>query len=259
MRSARVTLVGAGPGDPDLLTVRAVRALARADAVLYDRLVPSPILDLIAPTAQREYVGKQAGPGQTEQALINARLVELARTHNFVVRLKGGDPFIFGRGFEEIEALHQHGIDYAVIPGITAALGCAAAVGIPLTHRGLAHQVTLVTAQHAAATRALDWRSLSAPFQTVVFYMGVAEIPTLQHELLAHGRAADTAVALIEQGCTAAQRVFVTTLGTLAAEATRVSLAAPALIVIGEVVAYADALDASLLQRALTRAFEHAA
>ena len=191
--------------------------------------------------------------------MINARLVELARTHNFVVRLKGGDPFIFGRGFEEIATLHRHGIDYDVIPGITAALGCAAAVGIPLTHRGLAHQVTLVTAQHAAATRALDWRSLSAPFQTVVFYMAVAEIPTLQRELLAHGRAGDTAVALIEQGCTAAQRVFVTTLAMLTSDAARVALAAPALIVIGEVVAHADALEGSLLHRVLSRAFEHAA
>ncbi len=237
---ALVSLVGAGPGAPDLLTMRAVRALERADYVLYDRLVAPAILTLLAPTTPREYAGKVAGRQGREgsaQLAINERLIALAGRYRYVVRLKGGDPFIFGRGGEEALALQAAQIPYEIIPGITAAIGCAAAAGIPLTHRGLAQQVTLVTAQRASGEDSPDWSTLTSAGQTVVFYMGVGEIHTLQHELLKHGRSPATPIALIENGCTNAQRVFHGRLGTMTDLARQVTLSAPALIVVGEVTA----------------------
>ncbi len=235
-----VSLVGAGPGDPDLLTVRAVRALEHADFVLYDRLVAPAILALLAPATPREYAGKAGGhqvrAGSTQLA-INERLIALAGHYRHVVRLKGGDPFIFGRGGEEALALQAAQIPYEIIPGITAAIGCAAAAGIPLTHRGVAPQVTLVTAHRASGEGSPDWSTLVSPTQTVVFYMGVGEIHTLQRELLRHGRSPATPIALIENGCTREQRVFNGQLGEMNALAHRVALAAPALIVVGEVTA----------------------
>lgn len=238
-----VSLVGAGPGDPELLTLRALRVLERADVILHDRLVPNAIVALGAPAATREYVGKTRDETVCTQVAINARLVELARRHRYVVRLKGGDPSIFGRGGEEIEALIAANIPYEIIPGITAALGCAAYAGIPLTHRALAQQVTLVTGHQASAQGGPDWSTLAGRQQTVVFYMGVAEIATIERELLIHGRAADTPVALIENGCTPAQRVVVTSLGALTVTAASTAIKAPALIIIGEVAAFGGALQ----------------
>jgi len=231
--SGLVSLVGAGPGDPELLTVRAARALEQADYVLHDRLVAPAILDLAKPETPREYVGKDRGDNH-RQAAINARLIELAHRYGRVVRLKGGDPFVFGRGGEEALALQQARVRYEIVPGLTAAVGCAAYAGIPLTHRGLAQQVTLVTAHHAAAGGPA-WAALAGAGHTVVFYMGVAEIRTIETELLHHGRAATTPVALIENGCTATQRVFRGPLAGITALAARVGLRAPALILVGEV------------------------
>lgn len=231
----RVALVGAGPGDPDLLTIRALRALQSADCVLHDRLVPPAILACIPDTTPREFAGKIPGLKGTEQTAINQRLIALARSHSRVVRLKGGDPFIFGRGGEEALALEAAGIAYEVIPGVTAALGCGAAAGIPLTHRGLAQQVTLVTAHRASDAEGLAWQSLAGAGSTVVFYMGVSEIATIEHQLCAHGRRPETPIALVENGCLPGQRVFHGRLSGMAALARRVMLQAPALVIVGEV------------------------
>jgi len=230
-----VSLVGAGPGDPDLLTVRALRALQAADCVVYDRLVSSDILALIRAGAYREYAGKGVGRPSAVQQSINARLFALAGQHRRVVRLKGGDPFIFGRGGEEALALEAAGIAWEIIPGITAATGCGAYAGIPLTHRGLAQQVTFVTAHRASAEGGVDWASLARAGCTVVFYMGVSEIPTIEAQLQLHGRSASTPVALVENGCTPQQRVFCDTLEGLASLARQVALQAPALVIVGEV------------------------
>lgn len=230
-----VSLVGAGPGDPDLLTVRALRTLQAADCVVYDRLVSPGILALIRAGAWREYAGKGVGRPSAEQQSINARLIALAGQYRRVVRLKGGDPFIFGRGGEEALALEAAGIAWEIIPGITAATGCGAYAGIPLTHRGLAQQVTFVTAHRAAAEEGVDWASLARAGSTVVFYMGVGEITAIEEQLQRHGRSGSTPVALVENGCTPVQRVFSGTLNGLAALARQVALQAPALVIVGEV------------------------
>lgn len=231
----RVTLVGAGPGDPELLTLRALRALQEADHVLHDRLVPAAILALIPSSVPREFAGKIPGRRGEEQSAINARLIELARSRQRVVRLKGGDPFIFGRGGEEALALEAAGIDYEIVPGITAALGCGAAAGIPLTHRGLAQQVTLITAHRADEAGAIDWASLAGAGHTLVFYMGVGEIETIERELCRHGRGPETPVALIERGCLPGQRVFRGRLSGMSTLARLVALKAPSLVIVGEV------------------------
>ena len=230
-----VTLVGAGPGDPELLTLRALRALEEADHVLHDRLVPAAILALIPAGVPREFAGKIPGLRGEEQTAINARLIELARQHRRVVRLKGGDPFIFGRGGEEALALEAAGIDYEIVPGVTAALGCGAAAGIPLTHRGLAQQVTLITAHRADEAGAIDWQALARTGHTLVFYMGVGEVETIEHQLCLHGRDPATPVALVENGCLPEQRVFRGYLTGMATLARRVALKAPALVIVGEV------------------------
>lgn len=233
-----VSLVGAGPGDPALLTLRAVRVLQAADIILHDRLVHPDILALARRDAQCEDVGKHTGADHTAaQAAINTRLVELARAGLRVVRLKGGDPFIFGRGAEELEALRAHGIAFDIVPGITAALGCAAYAGIPLTKRAIAQQVTLVTAHCAKSIDRLDWPLLAQARHTVVFYMGVGHAALIERRLLEGGRAGDTPVALIERGTTATQRVTHTTLVALAATVEGAAVQAPALIVVGEVAA----------------------
>lgn len=231
----RVSLVGAGPGDPELLTVRAVRVLESADYILYDRLVAPEILAALPPGTPREFAGKVRGRGGAEQPWINARLVTLARRHGHVVRLKGGDPFMFGRGGEELLAAIAAGIPCAIVPGITAAAGCAAAAGIPLTHRGLAAQVTLVTAQRAQGEPGPDWRALGGTGQTLVIYMGVAEVHEIETGLLAGGLDPQMPIALIENGCTPRQRTFHGTLRGLAVLAREVELRAPALMIIGEV------------------------
>lgn len=237
-----VALVGAGPGDPGLLTLRALRVLNEADVILHDRLGTDEVLKLARRDAERVEVGKQAGNHHATQAQINALLVEHAQAGRRVVRLKGGDPFVFGRGGEELEALRAHGIDYEVVPGITAALACAAYAGIPLTHREHAQSVRLVTAHCKASADTLDWTTLAQERQTLAVYMGVAMLDTLQARLIEHGRNPATPFALIENGSRQEQRVVTGTLSQLAERARAHDVQSPALLIVGEVAAFAQTL-----------------
>lgn len=238
-----VTLVGAGPGAADLLTLGGLKALMEADHVLYDRLVGAEVLALIPSHVTQEDVGKLSGQDhQQTQARIGERLRSLAQAGKRVVRLKGGDPFIFGRGGEELAVLAAHDLPYAVIPGVTAALGCAAYAGIPLTHREHAQQVSFVTAHCQRSIDRVDWASLGQSSHTVVFYMGVAQLPVIEQRLLAAGRSAGTPVALIERGSTPGQRVVLADLQSLDAAGREHAITAPSLVVVGEV----TALGASL-------------
>ncbi|HVH84653.1 MAG TPA: uroporphyrinogen-III C-methyltransferase, partial [Steroidobacteraceae bacterium] len=234
-----VYLIGAGPGDPDLLTLRALQLLQQADVILYDRLVPEPILERARRDAERVFVGKETGD-HAQQTRINELLVGLARAGKRVARLKGGDGYVFGRGGEELEALAAAGIPWRVVPGITAALGAAAAADIPLTHRRLAHSVTLVSG-HAAADDSLDWRALARSGQTVVFYMGVAQLPRIVARLRAAGASAELPAAIVERATLPGQRVLRAPLAALATLAVRERVAAPALLIVGEVTALATA------------------
>ncbi len=275
--AGEVTLVGAGPGDPELLTIKALRALQDADVILYDRLVSDAVLDLARRDATRICVGKAPGGNasrseaaganaargnakgiddagdnvpagkcaamqNTPQAEINALLVAHARLGKRVVRLKGGDPFIFGRGGEELQALAAAGVCFSVVPGITAAVGCAAYAGIPLTHRDHAHSVTFVTGHADADGIEPDWAALARPAHTAVFYMGLARLEHIVGKLLAHGAMATTPAAIIAQGTTAAQRVVTATLGTLQQACAGANVQSPALLVVGDVVALQGAL-----------------
>jgi uroporphyrin-III C-methyltransferase/precorrin-2 dehydrogenase/sirohydrochlorin ferrochelatase len=236
-RSAgEVTLVGAGPGDPELLTLKALRALQDADVILHDRLVPEGLLDMARRDAARICVGKAAGSIGSTQEEINALLIEHARLGKRVVRLKGGDPFIFGRGGEELEALAKAQISFSVIPGVTAAAGCAAYAGIPLTHRDYAHSVTFVTGHTEKEGREPDWRALAKPGLTAVFYMGLARVEQIAAQLAAHGAAASLPAAVIAEGTLQDQRVVTGTLATIAAAATASNIQSPALLIVGEVV-----------------------
>ncbi|MDR2877681.1 MAG: siroheme synthase CysG [Chromatiales bacterium] len=235
-RIGQVSLIGAGPGDPDLLTFRALRLMQRADVVLYDRLVSSSILDLVRRDATRIYVGKKRDYHTVRQEEINELLVSLAREGKHVVRLKGGDPFIFGRGGEEIATLAAHGIAFQVVPGITAANGCAAYAGIPLTHRDHAHSVLFVAGHLRNGTVDIDWPALVRPAQTVVIYMGLSALELICQELIRHGARADMPVALIEQGTRPSQRVLIDTLQNLPTRVTGSEVHAPTLLIIGEVV-----------------------
>jgi uroporphyrin-III C-methyltransferase / precorrin-2 dehydrogenase / sirohydrochlorin ferrochelatase len=232
-----VYLIGAGPGDPDLLTLRALQLLQQADVILHDRLVPQAILERARRDAQRIFVGKETGEPRRQDD-IHELMVRLAREGKRVARLKGGDPFVFGRGGEEIEVLIAHGIPYRVVPGITAALGAAAGADIPLTHRQLAHSVSFVNG-HAAAQDLLDWRALAQPRQTLVFYMGVAQLPSIVARLRAAGAGADRPAAIVAQATLAAQRVLRAPLAGIAALALREQVTAPALLIVGEVTAVA--------------------
>jgi uroporphyrin-III C-methyltransferase/precorrin-2 dehydrogenase/sirohydrochlorin ferrochelatase len=234
--AGEVTLVGAGPGDPELLTLKALRALQDADVILHDRLVPEALLDMARRDAVRICVGKAAGSIGSTQEEINALLIEHARLGKRVVRLKGGDPFIFGRGGEELEALAKAQISFSVIPGVTAAAGCAAYAGIPLTHRDYAHSVTFVTGHADKDGREPDWRALAKPGLTAVFYMGLARAEQIAAQLVAHGAAASLPAAVIAQGTLQDQRVVTGTLATIAAVTAASNIQSPALLVVGEVV-----------------------
>ncbi len=240
--AGEVYLVGAGPGDPDLLTFRALRLLQMADVVVYDRLVAPPILDLARRDAEQIYVGKERDNHTLTQENINQLLVRLAKEGKRVVRLKGGDPFIFGRGGEEISTLMENGIHFQVVPGITAASGCATYAGIPLTHRDYAQSVVFVTGHLQDGTVDLNWKALAHPGQTIVFYMGLHGVGVVSRELIAHGLPAGTPVALVQQGTTQNQRVVVTDLADLEATVKREAIKPPTIIIVGEVVALHEKL-----------------
>lgn len=238
-----VYLVGAGPGDPDLLTVKALKLIQSADVVIIDRLVSPEIKALIPEEASIIYVGKAAGMHCVPQDEINGIIVKMARSGQKVVRLKGGDPFIFGRGSEEAEVLATDGITFEVVPGISAASGCSSACGIPLTHRGLATGVRYVTGHRLQDTELdLNWSSLACADTTLVIYMGLANIGTITEKLMEHGLPADIPAAAIEKGTTAEQRTHVTTVGKLAQDVTDKKFVSPTIFVIGKVVSVAEIL-----------------
>ena len=235
-RRGEVYLVGGGPGDPDLLTFRALRLMQRADVVLYDSLVAPAIVDLVPPEAKRIHVGKRADRHTLPQPDINTLMIELAEQGKRVLRLKGGDPFIFGRGGEEIAKLAESGIDFQVVPGITAANGCAAYAGIPLTHRDYAQSVIFVTGHLKAGELKLSWAELARPGQTIVFFMGRKALPTICESLIEHGLPETWPVAMVIDGTTARQQLIVGSLADMPERVSQVAADGPALLIVGEVV-----------------------
>jgi uroporphyrin-III C-methyltransferase/precorrin-2 dehydrogenase/sirohydrochlorin ferrochelatase len=238
----RVSLVGAGPGDPELISLKALRIMQQADVIVYDGLVDEALVDLARRDAERVPVAKRGGRLSADQDDINQRLIHHARQGQYVVRLKGGDPFVFGRGGEELLALRQAGIDYDVVPGITAANASAAYAGLPLTHRHHAQSVRLVTAHCRDNIDALDWPALAADRQTLAFYMAVRQLAHVEQQLLAHGRDANTPVALIENASRQSQRVLLTRLRGMQQWAQSRALTSPSMVIVGEVAAMAAQL-----------------
>ncbi len=240
--TGEVYIVGGGPGDPDLLTFRALRLMQQADIVLYDRLVSKEVLDLTRRDAQQIYVGKRRDYHTVRQDEIHQLMVRLAKEGKRVLRLKGGDPFIFGRGGEEIDTLAEEGVPFQVVPGITAASGCAAYAGIPLTHRDYSQSCVFVTGHLQDGTVNLNWNALVQPQQTIVFYMALTGLEVLCQELVRHGMSPDMPAALVEHGTTPQQRVFVGDLRTLPGIVTEAQVHAPTLVIVGEVVRLHDKL-----------------
>ncbi|MBZ0248965.1 MAG: uroporphyrinogen-III C-methyltransferase [Burkholderiales bacterium] len=238
-----VFLVGTGPGDPDLLTVKAHRLIREAEVVLYDNLVSEEIMALVPPAAERIYVGKKRADHAMRQEAINELLVSLAHMGRRVLRLKAGDPFVFGRGGEEIETLSASGVRFEVVPGITAALGAAAYAGIPLTHRDHAQSCVFVTGNTQDGELNVDWAAIVRPRQTVVIYMGFQNLDELCRELVAHGLPPRTPAAMVQQATTSAQRVVSADLATLAQRAREAGLKPPTLIIVGEVVRLRERLE----------------
>lgn len=257
-RAAKVTLAGAGPGDPELLTLKAARALQACSLVMYDHLVGKDVLDLVPRHADRIYVGKEAGRHTLTQAGIIELMVRLARAGKPVLRLKGGDPYIFGRGGEEAQALAAHGIPFEVIPGISAAQGAAAAAGMPLTHREHAGTLVLATGHLCSGSNAdapaLDWTQLARPRQTVVIYMGVGTLPTVCAQLIHHGLPPDTPAAVVERATLPTQRTIAGTVQTLPTLALVHDVRAPALVFVGGVVGLHEPLTGGMAASWQTRA-----
>ncbi|MCX7896766.1 MAG: uroporphyrinogen-III C-methyltransferase [Rhodocyclaceae bacterium] len=242
-QAGAVYLIGAGPGDPELLTLRALRLIRQADVIVHDHLVSEQVLALANPMAERIYAGKERGHHAVPQEELNLLLVRLAREQKRVVRLKGGDPFTFGRGGEEVETLKEHGIPFEVVPGVTAAAGVAAFAGIPLTHRNFAQACVFVTGHLKDGTMNLDWAGLARRRQTIVIYMGLHGLPHICEQLIAHGLPEDWPAAIVQQGTTANQRTVVGTLATLPRLAQQAQLRAPTLIIVGEVVRLRERLS----------------
>jgi uroporphyrin-III C-methyltransferase len=241
--AGKVYLVGAGPGDPELLTRKGARILALADTVVFDHLVSEEVLDLAAPAAERVYVGKQPGHHELPQEEINRWLISRAHSGRCVVRLKGGDPFVFGRGGEEILGLAAAGIAYEIVPGITAACAAAAYSGVPLTHRGIARACTLVTGHLSDGRCELDWVGLARPGQTIAIYMGVAAIATICERLIAHGLDRTTPAVAVRNASVASQQTIAGTLEDLPDRLARAQLQPPVIVIVGEVVRFRDRLD----------------